>query len=473
MDLCSNGDTIKFVKREVPIYRKKGNEYISDSRYIIGLLIKDEIVIPHPVTDFLDKNYYNESGSINSEKAVADTLVQFLNYILHQKNSGHSIFKKIRGIANLKLCHMEAFLEYCGEKGNLRDTVKRKEYYLLHFYYFFGIQKKVLKNTPLINRPSHSNSLNGNKSYRQTSTFNVNLYYKKPKQQDYDVDVIKKKDFLTQKWTTPQEKQAIRLKIIREFLMLAKIEFPHIAFAVCLQIFGGLRAAECMNLDINSVLPQNNSQYGEKGIILKIRDRQPNLFPLYSPQSNNQVKRPRDQAVLLDPLVPYLYKKHLDWLNKMHRSMKGKSKFKSNLALFINSRGEAMQTHTYRNTFNNLKRFYLGMLKNTNGRYEDFKEFRETKWSTHIGRGAFTNLCLDAGYSAVQTAILRGDRSPQAMLDYTDILTATSSIIRAIDIISPKSIDSSYEFEEIELNKTWKDVMHFANPDNRYTEFTD
>ena len=59
------------------------------------------------------------------------------------------------------------------------------------------------------------------------------------------------------------------------------------------------------------------------------------------------------------------------------------------------------------------------------------------------------------------------------MLDYTDILTATSSIIRAIDIISPKSIDSSYEFEESELNKTWKDVMHFANPDNRYTEFTD
>lgn len=168
MNLESSEDTIKFVKREVPIYRMKGNEYISDSRYIIGLLIEDEIVIPHPVTDFLDKNYYNESGSINSEKAVADTLVQFLNYILHQKNSGHSIFKKIRGIADLKLCHMETFLEYCGEKGNLRDIVKRKEYYLLHFYYFFGIQKKVLKNTPLINRPSHSNNLNGNKSYRQT-----------------------------------------------------------------------------------------------------------------------------------------------------------------------------------------------------------------------------------------------------------------------------------------------------------------
>ncbi|MEC2390016.1 hypothetical protein BK709_01025 [Bacillus thuringiensis serovar shandongiensis] len=474
MELFPNEDAIKFVKREVPVYRKKGDEYVSDSRYIIGLLIQGEIVVPHPVTDFLDKKYYNESGSINSEKAVADTLVQFLNYILHQKRNGHSIFKKVRGIADLKLCHMESFLEYCGERGNLRDTVKRKEHYLLHFYYFFGIQKNVLKNKPPINKTHHANSLYDNKSYRKNSTFDVNLYYKKPKQQDYNLEVIKKKDFLTQRWTTPQEKQTIRLKIIREFLLIAKIEFPHIAFAVSLQIFGGLRAAECMNLDINSVLPQNNSQYGEKGLILKIRDRQSNLFPFGSPQSNNQVKRPRDQAVLLDPLVPYLYKKHLDWLKiKKQHSGKNKNEFKNGLALFINNRGEAMQTHTYRNIFNHLKRFYLGMLKNTNGRYEDFKEFRETRWSTHIGRGAFTNLCLDAGYGAVQTAILRGDKSPQAMLDYTDILTATSGIIHAIDTISPESSYSSYDFEEAELNKTWKDVVHFANTDNKYTRFTD
>lgn len=126
MDLWSKEDTIKFVKREFPIYRKNGNEYISDSRHIIGLLIEDEIVVPPPVTDFFDKNDYNESGSINSQKAVANTLIQFLNYILHQKKRSHSIFKKIRGITDLKLCHMVAFLEYCGEKGNLCDTVKRK-----------------------------------------------------------------------------------------------------------------------------------------------------------------------------------------------------------------------------------------------------------------------------------------------------------------------------------------------------------
>ena len=55
--------------------------------------------------------------------------------------------------------------------------------------------------------------------------------------------------------------------------------------------------------------------------------------------------------------------------------MKGKSKFKSKLALFINSRGEAMQTHTYRNTFNNLKRFYLGMLKIQMGDMKILKSF--------------------------------------------------------------------------------------------------
>ncbi|WP_219376027.1 hypothetical protein [Bacillus mycoides] len=473
MESYSRTEAVKFVKREVQIYRKKGNEYIPDNRYIIGLLIQKDIIVPHPVTDFLDKKYYNESGSINSEKAVADTLVQFLNYVLQQKRSGHSTFKCIKGIADLELHHLERYLEYCGENDNQRDTVKRKERYLLHFYYFFGIQKKILKSTPSINKLNHSSNFSNNHSYRTACTFDAELYYKKPKQQDYSLEVIKKKDFLTQKWTTPQEKQAIRLKIIREFLLIARIEFPHIAFAISLQIFGGLRAAECMNLDIHSLLPQNNSQYGEKGLILKVRDRQSNLFSLDSPQSNNQVKRPRDQAIILDPLIPYLYKKHLEWLKiKKQHSHKKENGLKSNLALFINCQGKAMQTHTYRNHFNNLKRFYLGVLKNTNGRYEDFKEFRDTKWSTHIGRGAFTNLCLDAGYSAVQTSILRGDKSPQAMLDYTDILTATSSIIHAIDTISPESIYSTYDFNESELNQTWKDVVHFAKTHNKYSKFT-
>src|SRR5690606_11930002 len=135
---------------------------------------------------------------------------------------------------------------------------------------------------------------------------------------------------------------------------------------------------------------------------------------------NDQVKKPRDQAILLDPLVPYLYKKHLNWLKIKQNNIKN-SNLQIETALFLNNSGEPMKTHTYRMKFNNLKNMYLGLLKATDGRYEDIKEFRNTKWSTHICRGTFTNLCLDAGFNSTQTAVMRGDSSPEAMHAYTDI----------------------------------------------------
>lgn len=446
----------KFVRREISVYRKYGDTYIQEKRYLIGISFGN-IIVPHPITDFIDKKYYLQSGSINSESAAADALVQFLNFIIEEKNNHPSTYKNVKGISDLRLEHLETYLEHCGELGNKRKTVERKESYLLNFFYFMGIEKKKLKFNPEIEL-SHSNQQFNDRKSMRLKKLSANLYYKKPKKDDLDYRV-KKKDFLTQQWTDIKDKRNIRLYLIREFLLIASKEFPDIAFAVCLQIFGGLRSAEVMNLTKNALKSQNNYTYGEKGLIIQVRDRQSTLFNIDTLTSNEQVKKPRDQSILLDSLVPYLYRKHLEWLEKKKNFNSTKSNFTNEIALFINNSGKPMKTHTYRNRFNSLKEMYLGMLKATPGRYEDFKDFQNTRWSTHICRGAFTNLCIDAGFSAAQTSIMRGDGSPDAMYDYIDILTASKKITQTHELIS-EAVNHVPLINGINLNYLMKEVLN-------------
>lgn len=450
----SSPNNFKFVKREINTFIKVGNEYKQDKRFIIGCDF-GAIIIPHPITDFIDKKYYLKSGSINSEKSAADTLVQFLNYILTAKSEGKQEFINVNGISDLQLYHLEMYLAYCGIKGNQRTTVKRKEYYLIQFFYFIGIEKKKLRITPDLNSEELHTSQYDNWRKR-SKTIKANLYYKQPPK-NLTSNLIKKKDLVTQKWSSDYERRKYRLQTIREILTLASNNFPDIAFAVSLQIFGGLRSAECMNLSINAIKPQNNSTHGEKGLVIEIRDRQEILFKNDAIISNDQVKKERDQAILLDPIVPYLYKKHLQWLN-----LKKKEKnlpFSNDFALFLNSKGEPMKTHTYRSRFNNLKKLYLNLLANTEGRYEDFNEFRNTNWSTHICRGAFTNLCLDSGFTSTQTAVMRGDNSPDAMYAYTDILSASRKISQTINFLLTEDLKSELFSSNFDDHKTWKEIL--------------
>lgn len=405
------------------------------------------------MTEFIEKYYYFASGSINTERAVADTLVHFFNYVLIQVHRKNNDFDKVNGLKDLEFKHLESYLTYCGEINNSRKTVERKEIYLVKFYFFMGYEKKVLNKIPDIT----FQNIERTEWKRKKNKLKANLYYKKPDKNGYDRTMIMKKDFLTQQRNDILDKNQARLLFIREFLLLASKEVPDIAFAICLQIYGGLRSAECMNLTIGSLEPQNMSKYGEKGLVVEIRDRQELLFNHDSSTHNDQVKKQRDQAILIDPLVPYLYQKHMKWLNIKKKSLKNRSNI-NHFALFINSKGEAMRTYTYRERFNKLKYIYLGTLKNTNGRYEDYREFRNSKWSTHICRGVFTNLCLDSGFNATQTSIMRGDSSPEAMHAYSDILTASQKIHQAIEIISDISVSDFKDIMSEDLIDEWKKV---------------
>src|SRR5699024_2474005 len=159
---------------------------------------------------------------------------------------------------------------------------------------------------------------------------------------------------------------------------------------------------------------------------------------------------------LIDPILNYLYKHHVEIVLK-----KIKKPIHPN-ALFYDTEGSPMSADTYDKRFLKLKNTYLGMLLGTPGRYQDYLDFSQTKWRSHIGRGAFTNMCLDAGFNEKQTAVLRGDRSTQSMKSYFDIITATYNIRKALSLLSPDELNNitalNMQFNHIMC----KDVQEFG-----------
>ena len=87
--------------------------------------------------------------------------------------------------------------------------------------------------------------------------------------------------------------------------------------------------------------------------------------------------------------------------------------------MFINSDEKAMSGKVYERRFKRVKKSFMKALLTSN-RYEDYTLFNESYWSTHIGRGVFTNFLMDMGLSVTQIAIGRGDRSINSAMNYVE-----------------------------------------------------
>lgn len=416
----------RFDLKVVRYSRKQGGNIVETEAVMIVLKDMDtREIFPHPITHFIYKYYHRNSGSINTELAVAYVIVPFLNFVLEKIEQGKREFQNIKGIADLKEEHANLYLQYCvEEKGNKISTMDKKENYLSKFYKYL-MEEGVLKYKPhfeLVTIRTHDET---------RKVYKINFIYKKTDEALLR-EKVKRKDLVPQSDEFNEDIHIIRLHYIREVLLIAKQETPDIAFGVALQIFGGLRKGEVVNLVRTALKPQNGSKYGEEGLIVKVRDRQKTLFNRFYGTSKEQVKRPRDQSCLIDTILCYLYKYHMEVILTKVKN----SKYPN--ALFYDAKGNPMSGDAFDKRFLKLKNTYLGMLLGTRGRYQDYLDFSQTKWRSHIGRGVFTNMCLDAGFNEKQTAVLRGDKSTQAMESYFDIITATYNIRKALGLLSPE-----------------------------------
>ena len=84
---------------------------------------------------------------------------------------------------------------------------------------------------------------------------------------------------------------------------------------------GGLRTGEVVNLTkeaIESPYFWDNTNLGENKFILKIRERHKKLFQNKTNLQHEGVKRPRNQALLTNPLLSQVYKEHKQYLERLN-----------------------------------------------------------------------------------------------------------------------------------------------------------
>lgn len=445
-----NAKDYKFVVREGGYFRKMGKSFTQQRRIIIGLEnLKDDIIYPHPISNYLNECYFNKSKAINTQRKAANVIVQFLNFIHDNVESNNVDFINIKGMIDLKKEHAELYLKHCVEELCNDDcTLDSKEVYLSSFYYF-------LYNSKILNEKLTFKTMTY--SYKSiTATKEVIEFLYCRSDNTYDRKKVKRKDLVPRYQESALDRKIIRLNNIREFLLVALEIVPNIAFGVALQFYAGLRVGGVVNLVRRAIICQNGYTYGQGGMIIEVRDRQQELFSRNTQTTGEQIKSERDQSVLIDPVLSYIYENHVT------KVLTKNNKTSCQDALFLDSNGNAMSKKTYCDHFSKLKTYYLGLLRQTNGRYQDYRDFAETKWSTHIGRGAFTNMCLDVGFSATQTAILRGDKSTQAMEDYKDLISASFNISKALGLLEPQNAKGLVGMDMSIYNKYWKGAKQYA-----------
>lgn len=373
----------------------------NNKRYHVILLLENIetcVTIPHPLTEFLLQYIHLELSSITQKAYVIE---QFLNYLIDNLD-----VYNLKNLSDITLQHGEDYLNEISN-GNLgsaklikKDTVIASENVLKYFYKFL-VEKEIL-NSVSYRDISRYIFTGENGRERMRSPFSVKYPPNKS----------------ASKLTT------IPFSLILPFIDLARLETPDIGFGVYLQIFGGLRISEVINISRNSI--ELIGRHASNGMNIDLKERDYNNR-LKNKNGKGGVKRPRNQYIL--PIM--------DYLNKLYETQIEFIKDKNYTdAMFINNEGKPMSEKNYRDRFNKLKKIFIRRLSDSKEPY--FKSYSITlsskKWSSHICRGSFSQLISNYGKNPTEVAVLRGDRSYESVFPYLqgsfEIQTALSRALR-------------------------------------------
>ena len=376
--------------------------------------------IVHPVTDFIRQRYSKYDYNYNTQKTAAIWIVQFLNWLLIDNYEKY----KICSFKELEIYHGVDFLNYlkmtpieAGKKngGKLRgrSTLDKAHLYISEFYEFLS-GKKVL-----------------NEHTRE--------------------QVQDKKDlFIGMGFSFPGkslERHELKLehfphnRLVTLFLETAQAVAPDIAFGVYLQIFGGLRRGEVVNV-LRKDLKLSGS-YGSEGISVKIGYK-PELWTRLKDVSKCKVKRdtsifPVQFIQIIPPIVEPLVEELFDRLER-------RKKINYANALFIDEQGNPMSGAVYEERFLAIKNVFLDRVKNEYPVY--YNLLKEKPWSTHIGRGIYTNLIARLVKSPAELALLRADKTLEAALVYL----SKQAIRKEIQEGLQSMYDDCYHERKLEVN---------------------
>lgn len=415
-------EEIWYKVREKSVNEVKNKEIITTKRVVIMETYRDndgiEFQIPSILNGYLYESFKNTS--INNAKNAAYVLCSFLNYVkLQVIEDDDELFEAIKkkGLYGLDFYHVASYLNFCLDiKNNADSTVKSYEKQILKFYKYLkdaGILGKSVKLTYVLAKVQGSN---------KKKLIIENPFDKKGTKVHYSGN---------------KKGRKIKLNNMEEhiwqlFLEVSEKYEPSITLAIAYQMFGGLRRGEIVNLCLNSVKKERS--FDRSMMCLFIRDNQENIFNTKDVELDKcQVKKERDQQVFnFNSRLHEYYNKHLKLRENILKVNKKKTE-----ALFVDNNGDAMDGKTYQRFWSRVKRRFLIALKESSySYYYDFCN-QESVWSTHIGRGIFTNLCLEYGLAktARELANLRGDRNEKSSIPYIDLFKQAKKIIKTLNIL--------------------------------------
>jgi integrase len=332
----------------------------------------------HPVSEYLLIRY--SSASPNTMKKVADNLVVFFNY-LHN----HCKELNLTSLTELKVSDGVKFLNHISHNKNskgkdlVRGTVVGYNRCLTNFYKWLSDQG-FLPEIPasrfvLVEGP-------------------WGKYFKSP--------------FTGVQYPSSSQKKiehAFPLQYFPLLLEISVIIAPRITLGIYIQFMGGLRHGEVTNLSRSHF--QRRIKNGD--FIFDVKDHHHRTD--IKDHTSTEVKKPRTQEVF----------NIKDWLPKLFEDHKVRFKPKDGGdALFVNRDGKAMTAKSYSQYFNNVKDRFCDYLK-AYGDEEDVAlagHLRYVNWSTHIGRGTFTNMIAERTDNPFLIAYKRGDSTPESSLPY-------------------------------------------------------
>lgn len=412
---------VKYKIKICNVQRVKGESVVTEQVVLIVQSIKvnqDSVDIPHPISAFP----LHMSRVINTQKAYANAVCSFLNFIQKEIESNNPEFDELKqkGLAELKFKHGSQYLNYCGDNlGNSKDTVKYKEHILLKFYDYLII-KGILNDKKMVLEKETYTDYKGDTITKIKNPFNnLDLRVHYPAKAN---DIEKRKNMSTQLWHL--------------LLEVCDMYAPEITLGLFFQIMGGLRMGEVVNLTIDAITLNDNSS----GMTLHIQDRQSRLFKNRKVDlSSSQVKKERLNQMVMDPYkeLDYIYNRHLKLIN----DIKSETSPECKDALFYNSKGLPLTGENYRDRFYKVKNKFLEILKEKS--YSDYVSLKQMKWGTHIGRGIYTNYLIEHGLvdtidgqlNARVLASLRGDKSESSAQAYIDNFTIREDVKRKINNI--------------------------------------
>lgn len=411
----------------------KGGKLISEDK--IFLCVEDKvtgIVYPHPLTNFI-KSVYNQSQSLNSQKSAGEEIKKFLNYVLENIEEEEGLFEtlELEGLKGLRLIHGASYISFLTRRvksGEIQGNyVYRIEQYLVKFYKWLSEQKII---DEIVEIKEKTKVIKGESIKILISPFNnFELGTEYPNKKENN-----KEDRL-------HDFGAGRFDLMNLFLKVAKLEAPDIALGIAIQFYGGLRRSEVTNLLRGSISePKANSA---EPFTIQIADNWRELFPNKKITVSEQVKNPRTQVVIKVPIIMELYSVHKENLTRLEE--KGKLKHKQ--ALFCSKHtGRPISGTAYWERFNKVKKKFLEIVLDKS--LEDYQFLTSKSWSTHIGRGIYTNmLTFTLGWNASETAIARGDnniKSAQAYIEEQNIIQKTHDAIEILARASAKHEKEKY-----------------------------